>query len=242
MRFNLKALVTTALAIGAMSAFAATDAQAAPGELHIDYGPRANLFGGTAPGQTHVLKIGMSKVECTWATLEATVENVQGDQTQLTTKEITATAEYSGCHLDAVEVEVKMNGCKYTIRGTAALTAQVQVVECTEGKTIEVIYPGCTITVNVQNELGHIVFTNENPGGGQPEPMETDTRDLIANATVTGIVYARDGFFCPQGAAELSGVTTIRAYKDLGFGTQDTIGDHKFTTPIYGAQVGVFAT
>ena len=239
---NIKPPVITVLAIAAMSAVAVSEAQAAPGELHIDVGPRANLYGQPLADFTHVLKVGMEKVECTGASLEATVENVQGDQTQLTTKEVTATAEYFDCKIDLVAVQVKMNGCKYTFRGTAALTAQVQVVGCTEGKSIEVIFPGCTITVGEQKELGHVVFTNENPGGGQPEPMETDTKDLLANATVTGIVYARDGFFCPQGAAELSGATTIRAYKDLGAGSQDKIGDHQFTTLAYGAQVGVFAT
>jgi hypothetical protein len=239
---SVKSLLVTLLTIGAISAVAVPEAQADAGEIHIDVGPRANLYGQPLAGHPHVLKIGIEKVECTGASLEATVENVQGDQTQLTTKEVTATAEYFDCKIGMAAVQVKMNGCKYTFLGTAALTAQVQVVGCTTGKAIEVIFPGCTITVGEQKELGHVVFTNENPGGGQPEPMETDTRDLIANATVTGIVYARDGFFCPQGAAELSGATTIRAYKDLGAGSQDKIGDHQFTTLAYGAQVGVFAT
>ena len=238
---NVKSLIAAVLAIGAIGA-AVSQAQAAPGEFHIDIGPKANLRGETLGEQTHVLRIGMTKVECAAAWLEATVENVQGDKTQLTTKEITATPEYLGCGIGMTAVQVKMNGCKYTFRGTAALTAQLQVVGCTAGKTIEVIYPGCTITVNEQNELGHVVFTNENPGGGQLEPMETDTKDLIANATVTGIVYARDGFLCPQGAAELSGATTIRAFEDAGAFGQVQVDGHQFSLQMNGNQVGLFAT
>lgn len=239
---NVKRLAITFLAIAAIGALGVSAAQAAPGELHIDVGPSANLYGQPLSGHVHALKIGVEKVECTGASLEGTVENVQADQTQLTIKEVTATAEYFDCKIGTAAVQVKMNGCKYTFRGTAALTAQVQVVGCTEGKAIEVIFSGCTITVGEQKELGHVVFTNENPGGGLGEPIETERKDLLANTTVTGIVYARDGAFCPQGAAELSGATTIRAYKDLGAGSQDTIGNHQFTTLAYGAQVGVFAT
>ncbi len=240
MNFSVKGLLAAALAIGAMSAVAVSDAQAAPGEFHIDVGPSANLAGGNQNGQLVVLKIGTMKVECTTTAFEATVENVQADQTQLTIQEFTATAEYPGCKIGMTVVQVKMHGCKYTFRGTAALTAQVQIVGCTPGETIEFIYPGCTITVNEQNELGHVVFTNENPALGQGD--ETDTKDLIANATVTGIVYGRDGLSCPQGAAELSGPTTIRAFKDLGPGSQIKVYGHQYTLPNYGAQVGLFAT
>jgi len=122
------------------------------------------------------------------------------------------------------------------------LTAQVQIVGCTASKTIEVIFFNCTITVNEQGELGHVVFTNENPGGGLGEPTETERKDVLANTTVSGIVYARDGFACPQGAAELSGATTIRAFKDLGPGDQQTIDKHQFTTLVTVEQIGLFAT
>lgn len=241
MRSNLKALLTAALAIGAINAALISEARAADGEIHIDVGPRANL---SAQSTLAVLKIGTWKVECSLATFEATIENVQQDQTQLTTKEATATAEFAGCEIEIaqkkVPAQIKMNGCKYTIRGTAALTAQVQIVGCTTGKSIEVVVPACTITVGEQNELGHVVLTNENPNAGQG--METATKDFIANATVTGIVYGRDGVSCPFGGAELSVTTTVRAYKDLGAGSQDKIGDHQFTTLAYGAQVGLFAT
>jgi hypothetical protein len=239
-RSKLKALLATALAIGALGAVAVSDAQAAPGELHIDLGPKASLLGQWV--SEHVLRIGTAELKCSGGFLEATIENAQSDKTQLTTKEFTATPEYTWCKINGEIAQLKLHGCKYTFRGTAALTAQVQIVGCTAGKAIEILWTGCTITINEQKELGHIVFTNENPGAGEGEPMETETKDLIANMTLTGIAYARDGVLCPQGAAELSGTTTIRAFEDLGFGGEDSIYGHEYKTLKYGEQVGLFAT
>src|ERR1051325_4825665 len=129
-----------------------------------------------------------------------------------------------------------MNGCQYTLEGTAELTAQAKVVGCTTGKQIEVVAAGglCTITIGEQAALKHVVFTND------PE-SENTRRHLQDHSTISGITYTRDGAFCPQGEASYSGTTTIKAYKDLGNQLVTRTG-HQSNKHNCGEEVGVLGT
>src|SRR5262249_54366950 len=105
----------------------------------------------------------------------------------------------------------------------------------------------CTVDIGEQGYLNHIVFSNKNPGLGQGEPMETQTKDVIANATVSGVQYQETGVFCPGGNnhqasdGSFAGETTVRAYEDSATQEQITENGHQFTRHVCGTQVGIFA-
>jgi hypothetical protein len=228
---NIKALGLAFVAVVAMAAMAASAAQAAPGELHVETAQKANLTGEIIAGQQHKLSVGSTTIQCSVANLEGTVSQVEAG-TQVTATKAVVTATYSGCNFLGAAT-VRMNGCQYELVGTAELTSQAKVVNCTSGKSIEIIAAGglCTITIGTQAALAHVVYENK---AGPP-------KDAVANATVTGIVITRDGAFCPQGTASFTGNTTVRAFVDNGT-EQVTEHSHQFNKVKCGAQVGVFGT
>src|SRR5262249_23322073 len=125
-------------------------------------------------------------------------------------------------------------------------TAEAKVTGCTTGKVIQVVTSaGCNIDIPEQGFLNHIVFENKNPGAGLAD--ETQTKDLIVNATVSGVTFQETGAFCPGGNnhqgtnAQFAGETTVRAYEDTQSQEQLTDMGHQFTRHICGTQVGIFA-
>jgi hypothetical protein len=236
---SIKALGLALLAIAAFGAFAAASAQAVPGEVHITTTEKAVI---TGDGTNHELTIGTQSVKCTTGQFEGTVQNGvngwQQDGKQLTGKHIIVTPTYENCQYVqlAAKAEVKMNGCQYTLEGTAELTSQAKVVGCTTGKQIEIIAAGglCTITIGEQAALKHVTFTND-------AESQTTKHHLQDHETVTGIVYTRDGAFCPQGEASYHGTTTIKAYKDLGNQLVTRTG-HQSNKHNCGEEVGILGT
>lgn len=236
---NIKALGLALIAVTAMSSVAVSAAQAAPGELHVHENTKAVLTATITPNTIHKLAIGTgSPVECTTASLEGTVENAThgSPQPSITVTEATVTATYSGCQFLGGGATVRMNGCKYKLVGTAVLTSQAQVIGCTAGKQIEIIAGGgaCTITIGAQAALPHVTYQHV-------VHANTKETDAVAHATVSGIAYTRDGFFCPSGNASFTGTTTLRAFKDISR-VQVTKHNHQYTETIDGEQVGLLGT
>lgn len=228
---NVKALGLAFVAVVAMSAVAASAAQAVPGEGHITTSETKAVV--TGEGTNHVLSVGGTNVTCAVAKLEGTVQDIGQDPTQLTFLESTVTPTYSNCQFGGFAATVQMNGCKYKLVGTAALTAQSQVVGCTSGKAITINAAGfCTITIGNQAVLPHVTYTNDS--GAVPHHVQ-------AHITVGGVAYTRDSVFCPQGEASFSGTTTIKAFKDLGTETVTEHG-HQFLKNKCGEQLGILAT
>lgn len=240
---KIKALGLAFIAITAMSAVAASAAQAVSGEIHVETPNTAVITGVNTPPEQHILSFKNTANEtvnskCTNATLEGTV---QGGSPQITLTEATLTPTYSGCKLFGQQADVLTNGCKYTLTASQTdTTATVDVVGCTTGKHIEIVSTviDCVVTVKEQNNLSHVVFQNEG----------TTPNTIIAQATVTGIHYESHGTECPDPGthtgtnAGFEGKTTFRAFVDNGNGTQETAHGHQFTTLAEGAQVGLFAT
>lgn len=241
---SIRALGLAFLAIAAMGAFAAASAQAQ--EVHITTQSSAVITGSQVAGSNHVFQVNVfSTVTCTTGTFEGTVkvgettkeEQASENGTQITTKHITITPTYSGCQAFGEPATIRMNGCKYTIRGQAALTSTAQVVGCTSGKKIEIEVPsfGCKTQVGEQAELGgHDIFANN----AEKAPEKHHVQD---NATVTGIVSTGEGLCPGSNNGQYKGKTTIKAFVDSGT-TQVTNHSHQYTQHNCGAEVGILGT
>jgi opacity protein-like surface antigen len=226
---NIKTLALALLAMAAIGAIAASAAQAAAGEAHIALRQGAVI---TGHGENEVLSIGGAEIQCKTATFEGTAE---GGFPQITTNDVTVTPTYQECEgFGGINVTVQMNGCKYTINGTAQLTAKAQIAGCTEGKKITIKSSICTITIGEQGELSHVTFTNHSE-------QAQEKAHLQDHVTISGFTYVRDGFFCPQGEATYEGTTTIKAYEDLGT-KQVTLHEHQYTEHLCGTEVGILGT
>jgi hypothetical protein len=230
---NIKALSLALLAMAAIGALAASAAQAAAGEVHITTQNDKAVI--TGHGENEVLSIGGTEIQCNTATFEGTVSQATHG-TQLTATEIEVTPTYQECQgFGGINVTVQAHGCKYTIVGTAQLTAQGGVTGCTAGKSITIKSSVCTITIgNQTQDFTHVTFTNDAKGA-------TTEHHLQDHVTVHGFQYTRDGFFCPQGEASYEGTTTIKAYEDLGT-KQVTKHEHQYDEVIEGAEIGIFGT
>jgi hypothetical protein len=178
--------------------------------------------------------VGGVAVHCETAQFEGTVEQKEA-ASQITKTEIQITPTYQGCELQGIgAATVKMNGCRYILRGTAELTAQTQIAGCTAGKKIEILTGACTITIGEQGELAHVTLTEN-------QEQAQEKHHLQAHETLSGISTTRDGFLCPQGAASYSGTTTIKAYKDKE-NKEVTRTGHKTIEYVCGEEVGILAT
>jgi hypothetical protein len=171
------------------------------------------------------------QVKCSVATFEGTSSTTSGT-------DLTITPTYSGCTLGGLAATVKMNGCKYTFTGagSAALTANVDIVGCTASKTITVTKGNCTIAVGEQSGLTHVVFTSE----GSASEM-----DVLATATVSNISSTQTGSECPapgatQSDGTYSGTVTVKAFSDSG-SRSATKHEHTYEEVICGTQISVTA-
>lgn len=232
---NLKTLGLALLAIAATSALASAAAHAAPGELHSEVAAgktSAILTGDNTGFGEHQGNFKLS-FKCKKATFEGTVQKA--------TTDATITPQYTDtCTLGGLAAEVRMNGCKYTFTGVANFTANVDIVGCTTGKTIEITDALCTIKIPEQKNLQHVVFTNT---AGPP-------KDIHASMTLSGITYEgvnKFGSGCSEAAGHhgdgtLAGTTTVRAYEDEGLNQLTQHNGHSYQPFKEGAQVGLFST
>ena len=231
---KIKALGLAFVAITAMSAFVASGAQA--GEFDIGAQP-ASLFAVNEAGQIHQLQItstagGKFNTNCPNASLEGTT---QGQKIN----EATVTATYGpNCTAFGVAAQVVMNGCKYTITGSGqpSNTAVVDVVGCTQGKSIEIKTAICTLDIPEQNGLSHIIGANVN------------AQQVTLAATVGGITVRQTGAACPDGnlhvnnTGAFTGNTLGVARADTG-GLQVTKHTHQYVELSQGgAQVSLAST
>jgi hypothetical protein len=237
---KIKALGLAFVAITAISAMAASGAQA--GTFHIGANP-AVITAHSAPNgaggfQQHTFTVG--PVVCDTATFEAQV-GVGPEGTQ-SIHEATLTPTYSACKLAKTNATVQTNGCQYTLTGSGvgANKFNVDIVNCTSGKSIQIKTALCTVDVpGGQNNLSHVVATNI--GGGPPN------QEVSLNATVSGITALETGAACPNGnnahttTGVLSGTTIFKAFVDAG-NTPVTKHVHSYNEQLLGAQVELIST
>ena len=210
---KLKALGLAIFAITAMSAFAASAAQA--GSFDVGANP-ANLHAHSEAGQQHELilqKTGFTGQQLNRFPAKCTTASLEGTTQGQVVSEATVTATYSGtCQAFGTNAQVLMNGCKFTVTGSghAANTATVDVVGCTAGKKIEIRTAICVLDVPEQNGLSHVVGTN------------LSSQEVTLAATVQGVTVQQTGAACPDGNnhhgtdAEFTGNTIAKAYSDSG--------------------------
>jgi hypothetical protein len=239
----LKALGLSVIAVCAMSAVAASGAQAEP------------LFTGyETPSETHVHTIIEGTTEAN--TTEKPETSVQAFHAGPTTvkcwhghfsgtsltgveKTLTIAAEYTGnktettgtCEVEGLKTHVDMNGCHYKFNQPTKLAANeytgtVDIVCETEAKkgpiTIKITKSGteetkCTLKVPAQAGLKHIITRNK---------KEAKPTDVTVEATVSEIEYESEGTQINCGVkpgvhkgaegATYSGSITVQGFTTLG--------------------------
>jgi hypothetical protein len=217
-------------ALCGLGAVATPAAFGAAGEFTFGVSPAAITGSQTAQNIFTVKNTAGSpiQVKCSVASFEGTSIAANGT-------DLTITPTYSGCTLGGGGgTTVHMNGCKYTLTGSASLTATVDIVSCTPSKTITITKGNCTITVPEQSELSHVLFTS----GGSASEM-----DVLATATVGGIRSTQAGSECPapgatQSDGTYSGTVTFKAFKDEG-SRNVSKHEHSYEEVICGSQISI---
>jgi hypothetical protein len=150
--------------------------------------------------ETHVFNIGGTKVECSEASFESAA-------TAVPTTKVVVSATYTGCKaFGFASATVKMNKCQYEFvlkNEGPPFKANVNIVNCEAGKSIEITASTCTVKVagapSNQN-LALVEFINKAEEGGFKKRVEI-------NPKVEHIQYTTNkGFGCP--AEGLNGVYT----------------------------------
>jgi hypothetical protein len=238
----IKAIGIAIIAIVALPLLTTSGAIAS--ELHLASSGNVSIFGEqTAQDQQSKFQFGASGVvQCTEALLEGT-QTGSGSGTQTTTSELTLTPTYTGCTAFGLAASIDMNGCKYTVTGSGqpALSALVDIVGCTTGKSIEITSPatGCTRTILAINGLAHVVFSNV---AGSPSHM-------TIQLTLGSVQYETHGCSIFGGTdtvktndSTIGGQTTVRGREDVGT-EQKTHNGHQYNKlKQSGALVGLVAT
>lgn len=206
MTFKLKSLAAALVAILAMSAVAASGAQATEGVF--EWSPEATKFKTTQdpvePLQALSTTGGALQSQCNEVhaagTLPAATTATTLETSQITYNHTEAVNEDS-CKLGGVVFhKFQMNGCNYRFHsgetlGAGEITATMDIV-CPAGKEIET--SGgllCSLRVPPQTGLKHVIFRNE---GTTPETVTGET-------TVTGLRYTHTGA-CGDGKAHEDGI------------------------------------
>jgi hypothetical protein len=212
----LKALGLSVIAVCAMSAVAASGAQAVtaphftsattPGEVH-----EHTILSGTSETEANG---GVQKFKA-GATVECYHAHFAGTSLTGTDESLTIEAEYTGnktetlgtCETSGLVTHVNMEGCDFRLHAgvelaAAEFTGTVDVV-CPEGKEIDIkitkaggVETKCTLKIpgegtakgGTQNTgLKHVIYKNINTGG---EPKRTD---VTVEANVKEIEYTSEG-------------------------------------------------
>jgi hypothetical protein len=188
MRLNLKALGLALVAALAMSAVAASAAQAANGKFRAQNNVEAVAKGAQEVGEgidNYFEATAGEKVTCTTATYQATLK--EADTT------LTVTPHYAGCSKGGTGVSVTLNGCHYlfhtsgtTVDGDTPGTADVV---CPSGKEIVIAGPFgiCKDHIVPQTGLTGVTFTNVANG------------DVTVDVDITNQIHYthEDNTFCP---------------------------------------------
>jgi hypothetical protein len=236
---KIKALGLAFVAITAMSAVAASAAQA--GVLDVGATPQGSavITGQIETNQTTVLTVAKSTGgvgNFNSIAEEASFEGTTAAGAQI--NEATVTATYTKVKLFGLAATVLMNGCKYTLTGAghAANTATIDIVGCTAGKSITIQSTSCQVVIPEQNGLSHVVGTN----------LNDSPHSVTLAATVTNITHTQFGV-CPDGNnhhstnASFTGNTIVKAYEDISSQLVTKHG-HQYSELIHGAQVSITST
>ncbi len=214
-------------ALCALGAIAAPSAFGAAGEFTIGTSP-ATITG----SQSSTIIIAIKNVSLTIVLIKCSVVSLEGTSSTASGRDLTLTSTSSGCTLGGLAATLHMNGCKYTLTGSAERTALLDIVGCTTGKTITATKGNCTIAIGEQAGLSHVVFTSEGTAS---------TMDALANLTITGLKSTQTGSECPapgatQSDGTISGTVTFKAFSDAG-SRSATRDEHTYTEVICGTQV-----
>jgi hypothetical protein len=196
---NLKALGLALVAVFAMSAMAASAAQAVTDDAQVTVETFPAIFDGTQNGVQVFNREGRT-MTCTTAEFHSEVQSTDSKTT------ITVKPTYSGCHsniplIGTLPMTVTMNGCDYLLHLTkdtpsGTFTADTTIV-CPLNKEIEVhIYQNhanhtsntslCTMKFPAQTPGGTIDLTNKAAGGTTPKNwIEADINLAGITSTVT---------------------------------------------------------
>jgi hypothetical protein len=168
-----------------------------------------------------------TKFKCSVAIFEGTSSVASGT-------DLTITPEFGGCTFGGLAASVQMNGCKYTFTGSAALTASVDIAQCTTGKKMEIKKGNCTITIPEQNNLAHVTVASN----GSVSEMDT-----LVTVTIAGINNTQTGSECfapglTSSDASYSGTVTFKAFNDSG-SRNVSKHEHSYQEVICGTQVSL---
>ncbi|HVO53483.1 MAG TPA: hypothetical protein VMT37_03630 [Solirubrobacterales bacterium] len=213
----LKLLGLAALAVVAVTAVSAAGAQGAVQKIHCTTKP-CKITGESAAGVLTLTPIGI-KLKCT-AKYESTLA-------EETVTEATVKAEYTKCKSAGVATTIDMNGCDFTFTSTSEVEATAKVdINCpiTGGVQDEITFTApalpCTIHIGPQNNLEHVVFTNE----GTTEPT-----DITAHVTLSNIaIKATESGCAGATSADLEDTITFKAFKDFEGVEGAQVGLHIF--------------
>jgi hypothetical protein len=215
---NLKALGLALVAVCAMSAFAASAAQATAGEFSWDSG--TTKLDATNAGGDHILGMTAGTVRCNTFTGNAAVAGTSAPS--VTGKEITYDDSGGGADFCrgpfGTEPKIEMNGCHYRFNAGETVanapnghsTGTVDIVNCTNAdKSITMNAFGCIIHVKEQNGLGPVTYkTAINAATGK--------EDIKVELNIVNLAYTHTGFICGTGgtgAGTFTGTATITGTK-----------------------------
>lgn len=222
---NFKVLGLAFAAVLAMSAVAASAAQAVAPEFHCTALNKESCWL-TSESSDHHFVVGTAGVDevtvgCEKAKFTSTVAK--------TTPSATIDAVYTKCKALGVAAPVNMNECMYTLNAVAAsspATATADVI-CPAGKAITIKPTGieCVIEVGEQKGLNHVVAENKG----------TEPTHVFLTLTVEGISAKTNGPGCPTPGVVLNngkytGTSTVEGFEDEGGTTAE---------PKEGTKVGV---
>jgi hypothetical protein len=225
---NLKALGLALVAVCAMSAFAASAAQATPAEFSWDSG--TTKLDAVNGGGDHVFTLTAGTVKCNTVTGHAAVSGTSAPSvtgTEITYDDTGGAADTCRGPLGSSAL-IEMNGCHYTFQaGTTVASAPnghstgtVDIANCKNAdKSITVNAPGCVVHIPEQTGLGPVTYKTTTNGA-------TGKEDVSVIASITNIKYKHTGFLCGNGEASngsYSGNATITGTDKDGNATNVTV-------------------
>lgn len=176
---SIKALGLGLLTTLAMSALTASAAFADP-EFHIAM-EDTTLTG--AQITANVLTTDLGELKCE-------VVNYVGTQGPFTSETLTLKPKFEKCKIGGINTTVTVNGCGFLFHMAHEEPFEAFMdIECPAGEKLVFHTPGCSVTVQPQNGLKNVTFTNEG---------EMNTRAIIADLNVGGIHYVEHGGACPN--------------------------------------------
>jgi hypothetical protein len=221
---NLKALGLALVAVCAMSAFAASAAQATAGSFSWDSGTTKLDANGVGE---QIFELTAGTVKCNTVTGSTKVSGTGAESVTSETITYTDAGKEDKCRGPfGTEPKIEMNGCQYRFNaGTTVASAPnghttgtVDIVNCTNvDKSITVNAPGCIVHIQEQNGLGPVTYKTAKNGSFE---------DVTVEAAVTNIKYTHTGFLCSNGSAtngKYTGNATITGTNAGGTATNATV-------------------